>query len=348
MMKTYNLGVVGSTGAVGQEVFKVLEEMNLPINKVVPISSAKSEGKEIFYKDKTLINQALTPEVFKKNDLNIVIFSAGGDISKEYAPFAVEAGAVVVDNTSYFRMDKEVPLVVPEINPEDIRLYRQKGIIANPNCSTIQMVHILKPLDEVFDIERVDVSTYQSVSGAGNKAIKELFEQVQETFKLNKNPHHQENSVFPHQIAFNCIPQIDAFLPNGYTKEELKMINETQKILHKEIEVNATCVRVPVIRAHSEAVTIRFKKAVDLDEVCHILQTEDKEHIEFNDVMHDENYPMPIFSSHKNKTFVGRIRCDLYDPKILNLWIVADNLRVGAATNAVRIVQQFMAMNLGD
>jgi aspartate-semialdehyde dehydrogenase len=345
-MKEYNLAIVGSTGAVGEEILKVLEEFNLPLNKIVPMSSARSAGKSILYKDKVLINQELTKSVFKENDINIAIFSAGGSISEKYAKYAVEAGAVVIDNTSHFRMDSDVPLVVPEINVDNIRLYRQRGIIANPNCSTIQMVHILKPLDDVFNIKRVDISTYQAVSGAGREAIKELMNQIKDLFKISKIVHKEDKSIFPHQIALNCIPQVDVFESNGYTKEEMKLVNETQKILNKKIEVSATCVRVPVVRGHSEAVSVQFEKDVDLDKVFSVLEEYDHIFI-YDDIDHLE-YPTPIASEHKNETFIGRIRKDLYNDKILHFWVVADNLRVGAATNSVRIVREFINMNLGD
>ena len=344
-MKKYNLAVVGATGAVGQDVFKVLEEFNLEFESIVPMSSARSAGKEIKYKNQTLCSQVLEEDSFKKHNIDIAIFSAGGSISEKYAPFAVEAGAVVIDNTSHFRMDEDVPLVIPEVNPNKIREYKKRGIIANPNCSTIQLVHILKPLDELFNAQKMVISTYQAVSGAGNEAVDELFSQLADTFKMAKNTHKGDESVFPHQIAMNCIPQIDVFTPNGYTKEEMKLVNETQKILNKSINISATCVRIPVVRGHSESVSITFEKDVNLDLVFSTL--EENEHISiYDDVGHLE-YPMPIMCEHSNQTFVGRIRKDINEENTLHLWIVADNLRVGAATNAVRIAEQYMKMQLG-
>lgn len=340
-MKSYVVAVVGATGAVGEEMLRVLEEQNFPISKLVPMASARSAGGTVTYKNHDVTVVELTPTSFKEHGVEIALFSAGGSVSAEFAPHAAAAGAVVIDNTSHFRMDADVPLVVPEVNPEDIKQWKKKGIIANPNCSTIQMVMALAPLNEVFDIERVDVSTYQAVSGAGRAAMEELIKQMQDffLFKLDESPVEK----LPHSIALNLVPQIDSFLDNGYTKEEMKMINESQKILHKEFPLSATCVRVPVLRGHSESVTIKFKKSVTVEGVKEILSQ--AKNVIVEDDPQNKTYPMPRFKSEKDESFIGRIRVDNFDPTILHLWIVADNLRVGAATNAVRIAQEWIKEN---
>lgn len=339
-MRKYNVAVVGATGAVGEEIFRVLEEVNFPVNKMTPLASKNSAGSTIEFNNRAVEVLELTEDVFEKEDVEIALFSAGGSISAHFAPFAAEAGAVVIDNTSHFRMEADIPLVVPEVNPQMISNWRTKGIIANPNCSTIQMVQVLKPLDDLFGIKRVDISTYQATSGAGKKAMEELINQMKDffAFKLSDSKHEQ----FPHQIALNVIPQIDKFMDNGYTKEEIKMVEETRKILNKNIEVNATCVRVPVLRGHSESVSIEFENAIDSNIAREILKNSNN--IVVVDSPSESIYPMPIMCSEKNETFVGRIRNDLYRDNILHLWIVADNLRVGAATNAVRIAQKFIEM----
>ena len=339
-MRKFNVAVVGATGAVGEEMLRVLEEVDFPINKLVPMSSARSAGSEVEFKGEKLKAKELTETIFEEEEIEIALFSAGGSVSAHFAPFAVEAGAVVVDNTSHFRMDPEVPLVVPEVNPEDIARWREKGIIANPNCSTIQMVQALKPLQEAFGIERVDVSTYQATSGAGKSAMEEMVNQMQAffAFKLDEAPHER----FPHQIALNVIPQIDVFMDNGFTKEEMKMVNETCKIMHDTIEVAATCVRVPVLRGHSESVTVTLKKDADAEAVREALQG-GKNLVIMDDPAHGV-YPMPIVCVDRDETFVGRIRSDLYRPNVVHMFVVADNLRVGAATNAVRIAQKWIEM----
>ena len=245
-MRKFNVAVVGATGAVGEELFRVLEEVNFPINILIPLASSRSAGSKIEYMNKEITVLELTETVFEENDVEIAFFSAGGSVSEKFAKFAVEAGAVVIDNTSHFRMDPKVPLVVPEVNPEDIKLWKETGIIANPNCSTIQMVQSLKPLDELYGIKRVDVSTYQAVSGAGKTGMEELVKQMQDFFAFRLD--EAEIKAFPYQIALNVIPQIDVAKENGFTKEEMKMVLETQKIMHKNIQVAATCVRVPVDR----------------------------------------------------------------------------------------------------
>ncbi len=339
-MRRVNVAVVGATGAVGEEMIRVLEEVDFPVNKLVPLASPRSAGKEIEFKGQKVVVKELTESVFEEEDIEIALFSAGGSVSAHYAPFAAEAGAVVIDNTSHFRMDPEVPLVVPEVNPEDIAAWRNKGIIANPNCSTIQMVQTLKPLDDAYGIDRVDVATYQATSGAGKSAMEELVTQMKDffAFKLDESEHKK----FPHQIALNVIPQIDKFLDNGYTKEEMKMVNETKKIMHKNIEVSATCVRVPVLRGHSEALTVWLQKDVDADSAREVL-AKGKNLVVVDDPK-NELYPMPIMVVDKDETFVGRIRKDIYRDNVLHLWVVADNLRVGAATNAVRIALKWLEM----
>lgn len=337
-MKKYNVAVVGATGAVGEELFRVLEEVDFPVNNLVPLASSKSVGIEIEFKDKTYKVLELTEKSFEENDVEIAFFSAGGDISAHYAPYAAEAGAVVIDNTSHFRMDPDVPLVVPECNPEAINQWQNRGIIANPNCSTIQMVQVLKPLDELFNITRVDVATYQAVSGAGKGGMEELVNQMQDffAFKLDQC----EPKTFAHQIALNVIPHIDVFVENDYTKEEMKMVNETQKILGKTMEISATCVRVPVMRSHSEAITIHFEKDVNVEKAVEALQN--AENVVVIDNPAKKEYPMPIISTDTNETYVGRIRKDINRDNVLHLWCVADQIRVGAATNAVRIAQKWI------
>ncbi|MRJ03194.1 MAG: aspartate-semialdehyde dehydrogenase [Epsilonproteobacteria bacterium] len=339
-MKKFNVAVVGATGAVGEEMIRVLEEVDFPVAKLLPLASARSAGSTVEFRGEEIVVKELTESIFEEEEIEIALFSAGGSVSAHFAPFAAEAGAVVIDNTSHFRMDPQVPLVVPEVNPQDIGAWRNKGIIANPNCSTIQMVQALKPLDDAFGVKRVDVATYQATSGAGKSAMEEMVMQMKDffAFKLDESPHE----VFPHQIALNVIPQIDRFMENGYTKEEMKMVNETKKIMHKEIEVAATCVRVPVLRGHSEAVTIWFERDIDPERARDVLRK--GENIVVVDDPENLLYPMPIMVVEKDETFVGRIRKDLYRDNVLHIWIVADNLRVGAATNAVRIAQKWVEM----
>ena len=343
-MKQYNVAVVGASGAVGEEILRIFEEIDFPLAKLVPLASSRSAGNTVDFKGRELVIKELTETVFDEEGIEIALFSAGGSVSAKYAPFAAAAGAVVIDNTSHFRMDEEVPLVVPEVNPEAIRQWKNKGIIANPNCSTIQMVQALKPLDKAYDLLRVDVSTYQATSGAGKAAMEELVRQMQDffAFKLNESEHKK----FPHQIALNIIPQIDVFMDNGYTKEEIKMVNETKKIMSKSVELSATCVRVPVLRGHSEAITMTFDSAVDADEARDILSK--APNIVIQDDPKNSVYPMPAACVDRNETFVGRIRKDLYRDNMLHMWVVADNLRVGAATNAVRIAQKWVEMGGAD
>jgi aspartate-semialdehyde dehydrogenase len=341
----YNVAVVGATGAVGEELFKVIEEYKIPVKKMVPLASVRSVGKTVEFAGKEYKVKELTCEVFEEEEIDIAFFSAGGSVSAKFAPCAAEAGAVVIDNTSYFRMDEDVPLVVPEINPEDIALWQKKGIIANPNCSTIQMVLALKPLYDTFGIKRVDVATYQATSGAGKKGMEELINQMKAVFNFKLEEEVAKREAFTHQITLNVIPHIDKFMDNGYTKEEMKMVNETNKIMHTDIAVSATCVRVPVLRSHSEAVTIHCEKDVDVEKAREVLNS--FEDVEVMDDVENNVYPMPIIATDTDITYVGRIRKDIFDSKILHFWVVADQVRVGAATNAVRIAKKWIEME-GD
>lgn len=339
-MKEYIVGVVGATGAVGSEMIRVLEQRNFPIKKLVALASANSAGKTVTYKNQEIVVQELTPTIFEEENIEIALFSAGGSVSEKFAPIAAKTVDVVIDNTSHFRMDKDVPLVVPEVNPLDIKDYKKKGIIANPNCSTIQMVMALKPLDDAFGIERVDVSTYQAVSGTGAKAMEELTEQMRDilNFEFDKSV----PKAYPYKIALNVIPQIDVFKPSGFTKEEEKMIYETNKILGRQIKLAATCVRVPVLRGHSEAISVQFSKEVSANDARIAMQ--DGAGIVIVDDTQNLKYPMPLDATEQDDVYIGRIRNDIYDKKIVHFWCVADNLRVGAATNAVRIAQKWIEL----
>lgn len=340
MKKKYKIAIVGATGAVGEEIIRVLEEEQFLAETILPLASSKSSGKTIEAFGKQIPVQTTTHEVFQKYKADIVFFSAGGNVSKEFALSAAKSGAVVIDNTSYFRMQKEVPLVVPEVNPQDIRHWHTTGIIANPNCSTIQMVQVLHPLQQAFGIKRVDVSTYQAVSGAGKRGMEELFTQMQKVCSFNFNACTPE--VFPHRIAINVIPHIDVFLDNDYTKEEMKMINETHKIMHTDFPLSATCVRVPVFRSHSEAITIHFMQEVSANMVREVLSS--APNIVLLDDPSKNQYPMPMIATDTNHTYVGRIREDNFDETVIHLWCVADQVRVGAATNAVRIAQKWIQL----
>ncbi len=344
MSLKYNVAVVGATGAVGEELFRVLEDLDFPIGEVLPLASAKSVGTSITFKEKDYLVVELTDTVFEEHEVHIAFFSAGGSISAKFAKFAVEGGAVVIDNTSHFRMDANVPLVVPEVNPEDIALWRETGIIANPNCSTIQMVQALKPLEDLYGIKRVDVSTYQATSGAGKAGMEELFHQMQDLCNYKLDLDNDEQRAFMHQIVNNVIPHVDTPQENGFTKEEMKMINETQKIMKKDIAVAATCVRVPVFRSHSESITVTFKDDIDIDlgEVKDALNN--FENVELLDDLENGIYPMPIISTDTDTTFVGRLRKDIYDVNVLHMFNAADQIRVGAATNSVRIALKWIEL----
>jgi len=342
MERKYNVAIVGASGAVGEELLIVLENLNFPINNLLPLASANSVGVEVECQGRTFKIEELTEEVFDDRNIDIAFFSAGGSISAKYAKYAVEAGAVVIDNTSHFRMDERVPLVVPEVNPEDIVLWEDTGIIANPNCSTIQMVQLLKPLHDLYGIKRVDVSTYQAVSGAGKAGMEELVKQMQDFFAFKLNETKVE--AFAHQIALNVIPHIDVPQENGYTKEEMKMVNETNKIMHSDFAVSATCVRVPVLRSHSESITITFEEGVDVSVEMAKEVLGNFENVVVMDDIENNVYPMPTTATDTDETFVGRIRKDIYANNILHIWGVADQIRVGAATNSVRIAQKWIKL----
>jgi len=331
-MKNYHVAVVGATGAVGNEMIKVLEQRQFPVGKLTLLASERSKGKELTFRGKAYPVEVLDENSFK--GIQIGLFSAGGSTSEKFAPIAAKAGCVVVDNTSAFRMVPEIPLVVPEVNPEDIALYKSRGIIANPNCSTIQMVVALKPIHDAARIKRVVVSTYQAVSGTGKKAIEELELQTRAVMGGQK----PVAKVYPHQIAFNCLPHIDVFLENGYTKEEMKMVNETKKILHDPgIAVTATTVRVPVFHSHSEAVNIETEKKITAAEVRKLLSTAPG--VKVVDDPSFKIYPLAVDAAGGDDTLVGRIREDESIANGINLWVVADNIRKGAALNAVQIAE---------
>ena len=337
MSKEYRVAVVGATGAVGRAMRSILAERDFPVKQLVALATAKSAGMRLDYRGTEVVCQELTPESFEGVDL--ALFSAGGGTSLTYAPMARDAGCVVVDNSSAWRMDPHVPLVVPEVNPDDVDWH--KGIIANPNCSTIQMVVVMKPLHDEARITRVVVSTYQAVSGTGAKAINEL---VQQTGKVLAGE-EPEIAVYPHQIAFNCLPHIDVFLDDGYTKEERKMVDETKKIMGDDsIAVSATCVRVPVQNGHSEAVNLEFARPLDVERARELLAAAPG--VQLLDEPADKLYPMPIVASGKDDTYVGRIRRDPTVKNGLNLWVVADNLRKGAALNAVQIAELLVERDL--
>jgi len=332
MSKKFNVAVAGATGAVGQTMIKVLEERNFPVNEIRYLASERSVGKILKFKGADVPVQKLDHDSF--NGIDIALFSAGGDRSLTFAPSAGKAGAIVVDNSSAWRMDKDVPLVVTEVNPDAIADYKNKMIIANPNCSTIQMVVALKPLYNISKIRRIFVSTYQAVSGTGQKAIDELESQVKDW----ANGKEMTNKVYPHRIAFNCLPHIDSFLDNGYTKEEMKMVNETRKIMEDDnIQVCPTTVRVPVFWSHSESVAVEFERKITVQEAKEALSNAPG--VKVVDDPKNNIYPLAIDAANQDLTFVGRIREDLSCENGLVMWIVADNVRKGAATNAVQIAE---------
>ncbi len=331
-MKKYNVAIVGIRGAVGQEMLKILQERHFPVNELRPMSSRPEECPEYELQGRKFKAVKLSHDAFEGIDISLS--SPGASISKEYSPSAVKAGAVVIDNTSQFRMDPHVPLVVPEVNPGDVE--KHKGIIANPNCSTIQMVVALKPLHDYAKIKRVVVSTYQSVSGAGAGAVAELQNQLKGDMKPKK---------FPYQIAHNLIPHIDIPQDKLYTKEEIKMVNETQKIMgDPSIKVTATCVRVPVFRAHSESVNIETEKKISREKAIELLSQAPG--IKVVDDLPNNGYPLPLDAENRDETFVGRIREDDTVSFGLNLWIVSDNLRKGAALNAIQIAETLIQKGL--
>lgn len=326
--KKYKLAIVGATGVVGRTALKVLEEKNLPIAEYAFFASSHSAGCELIFQGKSYVVRELNENSFYEG-FDFAIFSAGGDTAKKYAPIAASHGCIVVDNSSAFRMEKEVPLVVPEVNPEEIK--NNHGIIANPNCSTIQAVVPLKALDNMYNIKRVVYSTYQAVSGAGRFGLEDL----------ENGSKGEPAKKFPHPIYNNCLPHIDVFMENGYTKEEEKMINETRKILKKpDLKVTATCVRVPVSNSHSESINIEFEKSFDIADVIKTLQ--DYPGIIVLDDVSKNEYPLATIANGHDEVYVGRIRRDESIENGLNIWVVADNIRKGAASNAIQIVEKLI------
>jgi aspartate-semialdehyde dehydrogenase len=330
-MQEYNVIVAGATGMVGRKMIQVLEEREFPVGRLMPFASSRSVGQEIEFRGTKVRVEELTHHSLSQKDAELALFSAGASVSREFAPTAARNGILVIDNSSAFRMDPDTPLVVPEVNRDQI--FQHKGIIANPNCSTIQMVVALKPLHDRYRIKRVVVSTYQSVTGAGKKGYDQLMRELNKEEVVTKK--------FAYQISFNCLPHIDEFFDDGYTREEIKMMKETQKIMGDEsIKVTATCVRVPVVGGHSEAVNVEFEKPYDLVEVRELLRKSPG--LVVQDDPQDKQYPMPIWAHEKDEVFVGRLRRDETVKHGLNMWIVSDNLRKGAATNAVQIAEAWI------
>lgn len=341
-MKKYNVAILGATGAVGTEFLKLIEERNFPYAELRLLASKRSAGKQIEFMGKTYTVQEATKDSFA--GIDIALF-AGGSVSKEFAPYAVESGAVVIDNSSAFRMDPEVPLVVPEVNPQAI--LKHKGIIANPNCSTIIMVMALKPLYDMAKIKRIVVSTYQAVSGAGKEGIDELTDQVKDfadgkEMVANILPSASLAKHYP--IAFNLIPQIDVFMDNLYTKEEMKMVNETRKIFDDyDMRITATTVRVPVYRSHSESINVEFENDLNLEEMQKALAAFPG--VQVIDNPQEQLYPMPLYTSEKDDVYVGRLRRDESNDKTFNMWVVGDQIRKGAALNTLQIAETMIKNN---
>jgi len=332
MAREFNVAVAGATGAVGTQMVQCLEERHFPVKVLRPLASERSFGKAVTFRGQEVPVQVLDEKSFA--GIDIALFSAGGSISQKYGPVAAASGAVVIDNSSAFRMEPDIPLVVPEVNPQDIALYKKRGIIANPNCSTIQMVVVLKPIHDAARIKRVVVSTYQAVSGTGQKAVNELAEQVRALLSGTE----PKVEVYPYRIAFNVFPHIDVFLDNGYTKEEMKMVLETKKIMGDDsIRVSATTARVPVFYGHSEAVNIETERKITPDEVRALLAQAPG--VKVVDDPANRLYPMPLEAAGQDLTLVGRIREDTSIANGIDLWIAADNIRKGAATNAVQIAE---------
>ena len=331
-----NVAIMGATGAVGQEILSILEQRNFPLKSLKLLASERSKGKEFKFRGETLKCEVLGKDSFKGVDL--VLSSAGAAISKEFAPYAVEAGAVVVDNTSQFRMDADVPLVVPEVNPEDIKLHKAefggRGIIANPNCTTIMMVVVLNPIEKLSHIRRIHVSSYQSASGAGAVAMEELKQQYKDIVETGSTTHI---SKFPFQLAYNVIPQIDKMMENDYTKEEMKMYNETRKIMHSDVRTSATCVRVSSLRSHSESVWFQTERPLSVEEIREALRKAPG--VTLKDDPQNYVYPMPLESAGQDDVFVGRVRKDIADDNGSTLWLTGDQIRKGAALNAVQIAE---------
>ncbi len=338
-MKEYNIAIAGVTGAVGNVFLSILEERKLPVKNLVPLASSRSAGKRIRFMGEELEVKELKKDSFK--NIDIALFSAGASRSTEFAPYAVESGAIVVDNSSAFRMDENVPLVVPEVNPDDVKLH--KGIIANPNCSTIIMVVALKPIYDLSKIKRVVVSTYQAVSGAGAKGIIELQQQIEKI--INKRDSEIVNEIFPQRIAYNVIPHIDVFMDNGYTKEEMKMTNETRKIMGDgNIMISATTVRVPVLTSHSESINIETERKLTVAECMEVFKNAPG--ITLKDDFKNKIYPTTLDSSGRDNVFVGRIREDISCSNGICMWVVGDQLRKGAALNTIQIAELLGTYNL--
>lgn len=332
MSKQYDVCILGATGAVGEAMLSILEQRKFPVRNLYPLASSRSAGSKVTFNGKEIT--VLDVEQFDFSQAQIGLFSAGGSVSEKYAPIAAAAGCVVIDNTAHFRYDRDIPLVVPEVNPHAIAQYKNRGIIANPNCSTIQMLVALKPIKDAVGISRINVATYQAVSGTGKEAIDELAGQTRALF----NSQDAVAEVYPKRIAFNVLPHIDVFLENGYTKEEMKMVWETQKIMEDDsILVNPTAVRVPVFYGHSEAVHIETKKKITADEARALL--EKAPGVQVMDERKPGGYPTPVDAAGTDPTYVGRIREDVSHPLGLDLWVVSDNVRKGAALNSVQIAE---------
>lgn len=326
-----NVAIVGATGAVGQELISILEERNFKLDSLKLLASKRSAGKKLKFRGEDLTIEELTHDSFQ--GIDIVFSSAGAAISQEFLPSAVKAGAVCIDNTSFYRMDPNVPLVVPEVNPEDIKLHH--GIIANPNCTTIMMVVVLNPIEKISHIRKIHISSYQSASGAGAVAMEELKQQYRDLLETGSTSHI---SKFPHQLAYNVIPQIDKMTENDYTKEEMKMFNETRKIMHSDVRTSATCVRVSSLRSHSESVWFETERPVSVEEIRNALKNAPG--VTLKDDPQNYVYPMPLESAGKDNVFVGRIRKDLADDNSNTLWLTGDQIRKGAALNAIQIGEQ--------
>lgn len=329
-----NVAIVGATGAVGQELLSILEERNFKLDSLKLLASKRSAGRKVKFRGEELTIEELTHDSFKGVD--IVFSSAGAAISQEFLPSAVKAGAVCIDNTSFYRMDPNVPLVVPEVNPEDIKLYKPefggKGIIANPNCTTIMMVVVLNPINKISKIKKIHISSYQSASGAGAVAMEELKQQYKDIIETGTTTHIAK---FPHQLAYNVIPQIDKMTENDYTKEEMKMFNETRKIMHSDVRTSATCVRVSSLRSHSESVWFETEQPVSVEQIREALKNAPG--VTLKDDPQNYVYPMPLESAGHDNVYVGRIRKDLADDNSNTLWLTGDQIRKGAALNAVQI-----------
>lgn len=334
MSLSVNVAILGATGLVGKQMMECLEERDFPVNKLIPLASSRSAGKEVTFRGETLTVEDV--DTVDWSQIDMAFFSAGGSVSEKYAPMAADAGCVVIDNTSQYRYDPDIPLVIPEVNADALADFRNRNIIANPNCSTIQMLMALKPIHDAVGIERINVATYQSVSGSGASAMEELATQTAELLN-GKEPTVKE---FSRQIAFNCIPQIDVFLDNDYTKEEMKMVWETQKIFTDEtIRVNATAVRVPVFFGHAEAIHLETRQPIDAQQVKDLLAAAEGVRL----VAEREDFPTQVTdAAGKDEVFVGRVRNDITHANGINLWVVGDNIRKGAATNSVQIGERLL------